>query len=97
MQSIYGFREANVGIYLSVVKNGLGNIRPTPLRLSRNFRSNADLVKWFNTVFEASFPAQSDVTSGQGVLLPLVHSDIEPKEDKSVKIWLQPKVDESGQ
>ena len=95
MQSIYGFREADVGIYLSVVKNGLGNIRPTPLRLSRNFRSNANLVKWFNTVFEVSFPAQSDVTSGQVSYAPCT-SDIEPKEDKSVKIWLQPKVDELG-
>ena len=94
-QSIYGFREADVGIYLSVVKNGLGNIRPTPLRLNRNFRSNADLVKWFNTVFKASFPIQSDVTSGQ-VSYASCTSEIEPKEDKSVNIWLQPKVDQSG-
>ena len=92
MQSIYGFREADVGIYLSVVKNGLGNVQPTPLRLSRNFRSNANLVHWFNTVFEASFPAQSDVTSGQVSYAPCT-SDIEPKHDGSVNIWLQPKVD----
>ena len=96
MQSIYGFREADVGIYLSVVTNGLGNIRPTPLRLSRNFRSNADLVKWFNIVFEASFPAQSDVTSGHVSYAPCT-SDIEPRQDNSVNIWLQSKVDASGE
>ncbi len=64
MQSIYRFREAEVGIYLSVMERGLGNLSLKPLHLTQNFRSNQDLVKWFNEVFEPSFPARVELETG---------------------------------
>ena len=65
MQSIYRFREAEVGIFLSVMKYGIGDLMPRPLRLTRNFRSNLDLVEWFNVVFQASFPSSPNIVRSE--------------------------------
>jgi len=51
MQSIYGFREADVSGFLKVRDHGIGPIRPQPLTLQANFRSTPRLMDWFNTVF----------------------------------------------
>ena len=88
MQSIYRFREAEVGIYLSVQEKGIGNLHPKPLGLMQNFRSNQDLVHWFNTVFQHSFPAKSDVMGGQ-VSYARSSSEIVPQHSESVHIRLQ--------
>ena len=57
MQSIYMFREAEVGCFLRVRDRGIGAIRLTPLRLRRNFRSLPGLIEWVNTQFGHLFPA----------------------------------------
>ena len=64
MQSIYRFREAEIGIFLSVIEHGLGDLKPIPLQLTRNFRSDSKLVNWFNAVFRDSFPKHADVSRG---------------------------------
>ena len=64
MQSIYGFREADVRGYLRVCEQGLANLRPELLRLTVNFRSTPKLVDWFNTVFPRVFPAEGDTLMG---------------------------------
>ncbi len=68
MQSIYRFREADVGLFLQVVQNKTSkvfdNIEIESLRLTENFRSTAPLVGWFNTTFEHSFPAYDQVLNG---------------------------------
>ncbi|MGH8397742.1 MAG: UvrD-helicase domain-containing protein [Gammaproteobacteria bacterium] len=64
MQSIYRFREAEVGLYLRVRQTGLGQLPLTPLLLSANFRSQPGLVQWFNHTFRQLFPSQEDVASG---------------------------------
>ena len=64
MQSIYRFREAEVGLYLRVRTNGLETVPLTPLTLQANFRSQATLVAWYNTTFAALFPPQVDETRG---------------------------------
>ncbi len=61
MQSIYRFREAEVGNFLDIKKKGIGNIKPESLALETNFRSNKKLVTWFNRVFPGIFPASDDV------------------------------------
>ena len=88
MQSIYRFREAEVGIYLSVVDRGLGHIDPKPLRLNQNFRSSAGLVNWFNEVFESAFPSESDVVTSRVAYSPCI-SDIDGGTDSPIRIWLQ--------
>ena len=64
MQSIYRFREAEVGLYLRARHEGVGEIVLTPLTLSVNFRSQAGIVDWVNQSFAQVFPAQEDVTVG---------------------------------
>ncbi|NJC87509.1 MAG: DNA helicase UvrD [Desulfuromonas sp.] len=64
MQSIYRFREAEVGLYLRARTHGIGDIRLTPLALSANFRSQADLVNWCNQLFPRLFPAAEDPVRG---------------------------------
>jgi ATP-dependent exoDNAse (exonuclease V) beta subunit len=64
MQSIYRFRQAEVGLFLRTRDHGLGSIRPQALMLERNFRSAAELVGWFNEVFVRALPARDDVQRG---------------------------------
>ena len=61
MQSIYGFRNAEVGRFSTVRAAGLGDVKLTTLELRRNFRSAPALVHWCNEVFARVFPAADDV------------------------------------
>lgn len=64
MQSIYRFRDAEVGEFLLAREQGIGSVQLEPLTLRRNFRSGENLVHWFNTVFSNVMPLQDDVASG---------------------------------
>lgn len=61
MQSIYQFREAEVGLFLQARDRGIGRIRLEPLRLTRNFRSRPELVRWTNETFGSLFPRRDDL------------------------------------
>lgn len=64
MQSIYRFREADVSLFLRAQFFGIGELRPLPLLLSRNFRSQQGIVDWVNHTFARVFPASGDLASG---------------------------------
>lgn len=64
MQSIYRFREAEVGLYLRARREGIGDVRLQPLSLNVNFRSTAAVVGWINKAFAALFPAAEDLAAG---------------------------------
>ncbi len=64
MQSIYRFREAEVGIFLDVQDRGIRDILPDTLTLESNFRSTPDLVEWFNRTFPHVMPAQRNIIHG---------------------------------
>jgi len=64
MQSIYRFRDAEVGQFVRARGEGLENLPLEPLTLRRNFRSGEHLVHWFNTVFSQVFPDEDDPDSG---------------------------------
>jgi ATP-dependent exoDNAse (exonuclease V) beta subunit len=64
MQSIYRFRDAEVGLFLAARESGVGSLRLEPLRLTRNFRAAAALVEWTNEVFAQAFPAADDLRAG---------------------------------
>lgn len=64
MQSIYRFREADVGLFLWVRQHGIGDVRPRPLQLTSNFRSEAGIVEWVNNTFSVVFPAAENVATG---------------------------------
>ena len=63
MQSIYRFREAEVGLFLGAREHGIGPVKLRPLSLRRNFRSAPSLVQWCNEVFGKCFPAADDPRS----------------------------------
>ncbi len=65
MQSIYRFREADVGLFLTVWEEGrMGSVPLRPLRLYKNFRSQEGLVAWVNKHFSDIMPAQNDPDLG---------------------------------
>ena len=65
MQSIYRFRKADVGLFLRVAERGIGALRLTRLRLSRNNRSCPQVVDWINACFPAVFPVADDPLRGE--------------------------------
>ena len=61
MQSIYQFREAEVGLFLRARASGVGSVRLEALQLSRNFRSVPNLIDWTNGAFGSLFPKSDDL------------------------------------
>lgn len=51
MQSIYRFRQAEVGLFLQLQRQGLRNVPLEPLQLTANFRSTRPIIEWVNRVF----------------------------------------------
>lgn len=64
MQSIYKFRNANVGLFLKARQFGIGHIPLTPLTLTVNFRSQTKVVDWINQHFSQAFPQQENISLG---------------------------------
>lgn len=64
MQSIYRFRQAEVGLFLKAREQGIGPVSLIPLELSTNFRSSETIVHWVNQQFKNIFPAQDDIEAG---------------------------------
>ena len=70
MQSIYRFREAEVGLFMRSRERGIGAIRPDSLKLTRNFRARAELVAFVNDVLGPSFPIEEDIAAGAVAYAP---------------------------
>lgn len=64
MQSIYRFRQAEVGLFLQLQHQGLRNVRLEPLALTANFRSNRPIIEWVNRVFPAVLSTENDPEQG---------------------------------
>ncbi|HTP38248.1 MAG TPA: UvrD-helicase domain-containing protein [Steroidobacteraceae bacterium] len=64
MQSIYQFREAQVGLFLRARALGIGGLSLAALQLTRNFRSSAEVVAWINARFALLFPQAEDQRRG---------------------------------
>jgi ATP-dependent exoDNAse (exonuclease V) beta subunit len=64
MQSIYRFRQAEVGLFLDARRRGLGTVELEPLTLRANFRSQPAIVGWVNGTFERILPAGEDIAAG---------------------------------
>ena len=72
MQSIYLFREAEVGLFLQAWERGIGGLALEPLVLTRNFRAGCELVDWLNGVFPRVFPASADARASAVRYAPCV-------------------------
>ncbi len=72
MQSIYGFREAEVGLFMKARNRGLGHVKLYPITLSVNFRSQENIVRWINHTFPHVMPRAEDETTGAVSFTPSV-------------------------
>ena len=86
MQSIYRFREAEVGLFLQVRNQGIGNIDLHPITLRANFRSEGGIIKWVNDTFSRIMPIDEDISLGAVSYAPsaAVHALL---EESAVKIY----------
>jgi ATP-dependent exoDNAse (exonuclease V) beta subunit len=78
MQSIYRFREAEVGLFLRAQREGINHVQLEPLTLTLNFRSHSGIVDWVNSVFERVLPAHEDPASGAVPFSPSVATSPAP-------------------
>ncbi len=64
MQSIYSFRQANVGLFLEARRHGVNGLQLDDLLLTVNFRSVPTVVNWVNHSFASAFPSLEDLSRG---------------------------------
>ncbi len=74
MQSIYRFREAEVGLFLRARAAGIAGVALEPISLSANFRSQAGIVQWVNATFAAVMPEREDIATGSVPYTPSVET-----------------------
>lgn len=72
MQSIYGFRDANVGLFLKARDEGFNGVVLEPLQLCVNFRSDEGVVNWVNRTFKQAFPQRDNTVLGEVSFTPAV-------------------------
>ncbi len=85
MQSLYGFRNANVGLFLEARQAPVNQVPLTPLDLTVNFRSDRSLVDWVNHHFRAVFPARADISRGA---VPYAEAQAANSGDGDAKVTL---------
>lgn len=80
MQSIYRFREAEVGLFIRARQHGIGHLYLEPLTLSVNFRSIPGVVNWVNESFAKVLPPFEDISSGAVSYSPSIASQTDTNE-----------------
>jgi len=75
MQSIYRFREAEVGLFLRARQDGIGLLPLESLNLEINFRSRLPAVEWVNRGFPELLAAREDVGAGAVPFSPAIAFD----------------------
>lgn len=84
MQSIYRFREAEVGLFLRARQDGIQQLWLEPLNLEVNFRSRRSVVEWVNRGFPGVLAAREDAGSGAVPFCPATAFD--PSDEGGVYI-----------
>lgn len=64
MQSIYRFRDADVGLFLKAWQQGMENLPLTALQLQANFRSDQTIVDWNNDAYRVVMPGAHNINAG---------------------------------
>ncbi len=84
MQSIYGFRQAEVRAFLELAEDGIGELRFDVQRLRDNFRSARPLVEWVNACFSRILPQLDDRDRGAIAFRPSALALAESAESANV-------------
>lgn len=79
MQSIYGFRDADLRNFLYADNGGIKHRQLQKLQLSANFRSTKSLVNWCNDTFQSVFGNENDAELGKVAFAP--SEAMSPSED----------------
>ena len=87
MQSCYGFRNANVGLFLQARQQGIGQVALNAVDLEVNFRSYGGVVDWVNQVFQDAFPGSDDISRGAVSYTPSCAFK-PPQEAPAVEVYL---------
>ncbi len=89
MQSIYGFRYADVGLFLKAEREGIAGVALKPRALTQNFRTQANVISWVNKQFKALIPRNGDSRLG---VVPLTEAEAvnPPVEGQSVAVHVFP-------
>ena len=83
MQSIYRFREAEVGLFIHARENGIGRHTLESVKLSRNFRSQSTIVKWVNDRIGQLFPENENIAAGA-----IAYTDSHPASTDGGKVQI---------
>ncbi|MCL2871932.1 MAG: UvrD-helicase domain-containing protein [Betaproteobacteria bacterium] len=95
MQSIYRFRQAEVGLFLEAqATQRINDVPVTLLTLTRNFRSQARLVDWTNAVFPEVFARDQDACRGAVAFKP--SAPTKPAESNEVTVRVLADADEEA-
>ena len=81
MQSIYRFRQANVGLFLKAKREGINAIALDYLQLTVNFRSSPAVIDWVNQCFDQLFPAFEDQYQGAITYAPSYPAKTQQADD----------------
>ncbi|MDR2016419.1 MAG: UvrD-helicase domain-containing protein, partial [Burkholderiales bacterium] len=91
MQSIYRFRQAEVGLFLEAQSaRRINDVPVTLLTLTRNFRSQARLIDWTNTVFPEVFARDQDAWRGAMTFKASAPTKVATKEGVTVRVLSDP-------
>ena len=91
MQSIYRFRNANLGLFQRTFNQDILNLKVQPRKLNNNFRSIPSLVEFNNRVFNEVFGSEENAEYGQVAFAESVPANRELSEKEgadSVKFML---------
>lgn len=64
MQSIYRFRDAEVGLFLRAQMQGINSLPLQSLTLTHNYRSDKSIISWINDTFHTLLPKKANMTQG---------------------------------
>jgi len=92
MQSIYRFREAEVGLFMRTRSRGVAQQRLESCRLTRNFRSRREIVDWVNDRLGPIFPETEDISAGA-----VTYAESEPALDSGGKVEIIARADRTGE
>ena len=90
MQSIYQFREAEVGLMLRIRDQGIGALHLRRLHLARNFRAVPALVDWTNARFARLLPDSDDVRTSGVSFTPSLATRAPGRADAVEISWFAP-------
>ena len=88
MQSIYGFRQAEVRAFLELAEDGIGELRFEVQRLQDNFRSSRTLVDWVNACFARVLPRVDDRDRGAIAFRPSEAAILESQASPAAEVEL---------